>query len=563
MKKKFPMRLHVNDGALTFEDGTEAALWGVNFQPNLYWEYAFRMEPLGIPLSIKTMQAMTDHGFDDLQKMNCADVIRCHLCPSDFADGEGNLVDNLWLEMFDYLLAEAGRRGIYVFLTFLNQMEFTFVEGSFLSGCPRREWMFNPDCVKASRSFIRQLLNHTNRFTGLALKDDAVICAWELINEPDYIDWSMVNDRPDHLEKNRTCAVESYKQQFHDWCEETGAARNDWYFRSFRQQRVRGYIDGMIDLIRSAGARQPVVWNCNWPRMIEEHRDVFAGIAESRADAVSVCCYPGQDEVDFPLVENEKNMEGHNFLPFLKRCRDDHDHLGWLLDDAFAAKAKIVYEFEQLYDAESSYLYPAMAKLFRSLGVQMATMWTWCFDTYADRYGHAHHLNLKTTPAKAASFMAAAEGFRRLPRGFAYETLGETEDRFEGVELSFEDHCSCFCADGTLIYSAWNEWPRPAGAELRRIIGRGSSPFVSYEGTGLYFIEKEGDEIRVEILPDSHFVRDHWRWFKDGEPVVELDDQTARPFELRWPGQEPVRFDAVPGMYTVTCSQYETINVSL
>ena len=74
----------------------------------------------------------------------------------------------------------------------------------------------------------------------------------------------------------------------------------------------------------------------------------------------------------------------------------------------FLNKARIVYEFETYYN-HSSYLYPLMAKYFRAQGIQAAAMWTYLLPGQVEYTAASHHLNLKTTPNKAASFMIAGE----------------------------------------------------------------------------------------------------------------------------------------------------------
>lgn len=419
------MKMSVCDGVLLYEDGSEVTLWGNNFQPNLYWEYKFRMEHMGIPMTLEVMKEMCDDGFRDLDKMGC-DLIRCHLTPADFTDGNGNLVDTMWLDLLGYMVAKARENGVYVYITFLNQMEYVFVKDSFVPNYSREEWIFDPGCVAKTQNMIRQLLNWKNPYTGTRMKDDDSICVWGLINEPEYSTYDQMRDHP------------AQEKRFQAWVDANDAAYNEVHYARYRYGIVKNYIDSMHDLLREEGARQPVVWNCNWPRMIDGRRDVFAAISDSSADAVSFCLYPGQDDVGEPFIENPADTSGNNYLPFLKHCFDDYDHLGWLRDPKFADKAKVVYEFETMYNEKSSYLHPAMAKLFRALGVQLATMWTHCFNVYSAHMGCAHNLNLKTTPKKSAGYIIAGEVFRSLPRGFDFETRTDRDDVFGGFALSLD-----------------------------------------------------------------------------------------------------------------------------
>ena len=336
------MFMHVEEGVLRFENGEEVTLWGHNFQPNLYWEYKFRMEHAGIPMTLEVMQDMCDDGFADMKKMG-SDLIRCHLTPADFSDAKGNLVHNMWLDMLAYTIAKARENGIYVYLTFINHMDFTLIKESFVANSTREEWIFDPHTVACTHNFVRQLINYQNPYTGIKFKNDPVIAVWGLINEPEYMTFQQMNACP------------KQKRFFFDWLEKNDFPFNDVYYAKYRRQLVCNYIDGLHDLLRSEGAPQPVVWNCNWPRMIDSRKDVFAGIADSKADAIAFCLYPGQDDVAAPFVEHPADMSDRNYLPFLKFCYEDFDHLAWLRSPQFAHKAKVVYEFETMYNPKSAY----------------------------------------------------------------------------------------------------------------------------------------------------------------------------------------------------------------
>ncbi|MGH8020823.1 MAG: hypothetical protein ACREIA_21560 [Opitutaceae bacterium] len=71
--------------------------------------------------------------------------------------------------------------------------------------------------------------------------------------------------------------------------------------------------------------------------------------------------------------------------------------------------------------------------LFRELGAQIACMWE-CDPAIAAEYNFvpSHFLNLRTSPAKSASFLVAGEVFRRYPRGrrMPGEDLDTAEYRF-------------------------------------------------------------------------------------------------------------------------------------
>lgn len=537
MHKEFPQLMNVNDGVLRFANGQEVKLWGSNFQPNLYWEYKFRMEHLGLPMTLGAMQAMCDDGFEDMKRMGC-DLIRCHLTPSDFTDAKGNLIETMWLDMLGYMVAKARKSSIYVYITFINHMDFTLIEESFVANSTREEWIFDPDVVQATHNYVRQLVELENPYTGICYKDDATIAVWGLVNEPEYLTYSqMMSD-------------EKQRARFGVWLKANNYPWNDVYYGKYREAIVLAYINDLHGILREAGAEQPVVWNCNWPRMIDGRSDVFRAIAHSKAEAISFCLYPGQDDVGDPFVDNAADMSVNNYLPFLQHCFDDYLHLGWLRSEQFSDKAKLVYEFETMYNATSSYLHPAIAKLFRSLGVQMATMWTHTFNAYAPYQGGSHIMNLNTTPKKAVSFMIAGEVFRALPRGFQFGLISETEDSFGDFHFSFDQDISISCVHDTFMHSSdVLRCPVEFPKTIKRIVGYGNSPFVQYRGRGLYFITVEEGSVYIELLPQSKFLCFPWEWNTDGDLVVELDDTTILSFELRLPGFDSICFNEKPGQY--------------
>ena len=75
-------KIHVKDGTLYFDDGSEVALWGVNFQTAMSYELnRFRKYGHFRKFDLAEWKKMTDRSFDEIQLLGC-DVIRIHLSPS-------------------------------------------------------------------------------------------------------------------------------------------------------------------------------------------------------------------------------------------------------------------------------------------------------------------------------------------------------------------------------------------------------------------------------------------------------------------------------------------------
>jgi hypothetical protein len=274
--------------------------------------------------------------------------------------------------------------------------------------------------------------------------------------------------------------------------------------------------------------------------MIVEHEDVFQAVADSTVDAVSFCLYPGQREVPIPYWEHSMDLSGNNYLPYLRQCYTDYQALRWLLGQRFAGKAKVTYEFETFFN-QSSYLYPAMARLFRALGSQMAMMWQYTLSPPARYCGGSHYLNLDSSPQKALSFRIASRAFGEQPRYAAYDAKAEMEMVFGHAALSYPRNLSVFSSDQSFFYSrSFDAAPLPISPHLREIAGCGRSPLVGYEGSGAYFLRVAGDHIELVIRPDVSYPRPLWQ--RPGRPpwtpTCELDSQTGHPFSLHLSGWE-------------------------
>ena len=523
--KPTPIRQIVcKDGTLFYEDGGEVALFGVNFQTALSWEYRGRLEKYGVPLTVEALHKLTDENLDQLVRMNVG-VVRMHLLPGDLADGEGDLhEDSVYLDSLDYTIAECRKRGIYVYLTLANSMGAPRYDGSFLKGRDRAEWITDESLVAKTAHYIQALLTHENRYSRVVYKDDPTIAVLAIMNEPRYLDYDAMLGRPALLKRFRDGGYDG------EFSRTTYAA--------FRYDYVRAYLNRMHGAIRSAGCTKPVGWNLNWPNMIRGHEDVFQAVADSKMEIVAFCFYPGQHHVVREYWRYPKNLSGNNYLPFIRENYAEYTRLRWLLGKRFASKAKMVYEFETFFN-DRTYLYPAMARVFRALGAQMACMWTYTLAPSSEYITGSHLLNLEATPAKAVSFVIAERLFRDTPRYTPYVTNTDDDLAFGNCAVSFSRDLSIFCTEDTYLQTRAHDWDAlllPKNPQ--QIAGCGDSPFVRYAGSGAYFVDVAENAITIEIMPDITRTREHWqsRAPKPYPKVCLLDRDTAHPFSLALPG---------------------------
>lgn len=504
-------------------DGNEARLWGVNFQTVISWEYNGRLAAVGIPKSADALNAVAENCLDDLEMIG-VNHLRSVLTPVDITDESGNLVtSSVYLDALDYMIAEAEKRNMYVSFAFLNHMS-QGGPGQWITK-DRSTWIQDPSVVECSKRYVRQLLNHVNKYNNKAYKDTECIAYWELINEPSMFSYDEVQSQP------------ACKAEYNAWLTANGKTDNSDSYAEFRAYTVRDYINGMMRLLEEQGDNHLVSWSLNWDHYMRNNQDIFEGVAASDVDIVAFCNYPGQALVDQQYWNYEYNLTSTDFSTWFKNCRNEEIGYGWALTDAYASKAKIVYEFETFFN-QSAYLYPVQATYFRSFGIQSASMWTYTFDEIAPYFGGSHYLNLRTTPAKMAAFLVAQQIFRNEPHLTDFSS-NPNEQTGTNYAISKSRNGAVWSSADTFIHSceigdSWNPLP-PAGT-VKHIVGYKSSPLVSYTGTGLYFIDDEGESLRITLLPNVEVVGNIYRGATYGIEKTKLDYATKNTLTVHLPG---------------------------
>jgi hypothetical protein len=259
--------------------------------------------------------------------------------------------------------------------------------------------------------------------------------------------------------------------------------------------------------------------------------DIRQAIADSECEAVTFSAYPGGWE---------RVNDGINLLSSTGNMS---------VPAELSGKARLVYEFDTPATNVSCYLFPALARMWRSGEVQVACQFQYDSVSTA-RYNtdwNAHWLNWLYTPSKTVSFMIGREVFHRLPRGATFET--PPDDQVLGpAAVSFAHNQSLLAADDLFMHARtvgeWQPLPLPplakggqGGVNPFRIVGVGSSPFVEYGGTGLYVLELAEDRGTLWINPDVRLVGNSLRSGLDA-PAAELEPANRHLFRLRLPGWE-------------------------
>jgi hypothetical protein len=397
-------------------------------------------------------KAMIDEDLAQFARMGWTALRLCSWGDWENADQAGNLIVNEHVDLLDYVIAKARARGIYILLTpihtydpaFADQLDKPSANKGFSRYFSREEMGTNPESIAAQANYIKQLLEHVNPYTSMAIKDEPAILFVEMINEPVH--------HPDDIGGSIA------------------------------------YINTLVKAVRDTGCKKLTFFN------VSQDFAISPAIKRSRVDGVSFGWYPSG------LGAGHK-LQG-NFLQAVDGYPD-------MLRPELMGKPRIVYEFDQA-DMLTGYLYPAMARTYRSVGAQFATMFAYdMLQTAPFNLGwQTHYLNLVHTPRKAVSAAIAAEVMRRLP---AYQSYSRYPNnlKFGEFTVSYEDDSSELNAADAFMNAGPTKSVPQNPAALTRIVGFESSGVVDYEGTGAYFLDKVRDGVwRLEVYPDEVLVRD-------------------------------------------------------
>lgn len=439
----------VKDGVLQWQDGSEVALFGVNY--SVPFAYGYRsVERLGLD-----HRAAIDMDVDHIARLGL-DAYRVHLWDRLLADKEGNLLDNIHLQLFDYLLLRLKEKGIKVVITPIGWWGSGYpepdpVEYGFSTFYSKSQMNQSPDAIAAQKNYLTQLFKHVNPLTGKSYQQDDNIIAFEIFNEPKH---------------------------------------------EIKPEQSAAYVEDLISTIRAAGVTKPLFYNTS-----EQGNDQsFAkALCNTSIDGVSYQWYPTGLIKGSTILANMLPAVAHYTNPFtaISQC---------------ATKAKMIYEFDAA-DVASSVMFPAMARSFREAGFQWATQFA--YDAAAVAHTNSeyntHHLNLLYTPSKAISLKIAAEVFRTQKRA---EKVADypTSNSFGAVTLDYQQDLSVLNTPRQFFYSNSTKTEPKAAAKLTAIAGVGSSSVAKYSGSGAYFLDKVADGVwRLEVYPDLLTLQDPYQ----------------------------------------------------
>lgn len=446
------------------------------------------------------------------------DLYRVHVWDCEISDSLGNLIDNEHLELFDYLLFRLQEHGINAIITPIAYWG---------NGWP------DPD-------------EPTPGFSSKYGKAQCLVDPGAIKAQENYLA-QFVN----HVNRYTGVSYKYYKNIL------AFEISNEPHHQGSAQE-VTSFVTRMKNAIRSTSCTKPVFYNVSHSIHL--------------ADAYFKAGIDGGTFQWYPTGLGFQKELGGNMLPNVDSYAIPFDNI---MKNKGAAR--IVYEFDAA-DMASSYMYPAMARSFRTAGIQLATHFSYdptFLAPYNTEY-NTHYMNLFYAPRKALSLMICGEVFRQIP---LYADYGHYPDNasFGPFTVSYENDLAELVTADKFIYTNHTQ-TRPANPQdLRLIAGWGNSPLVEYEGTGAYFLDKVADGAwRLEILPDAIItdnlfgrnsldkpraalryeqrkIRFHLPGFENGfslESLTMMDDMLS----MKTAGHEVA---LKPGVYLLTSPAYE------
>ena len=367
------------------------------------------------------------------------------------SDSAGNLIANDHLDLLDYLIARARERGIYMLFSPIQLYGANWPDALGDTTDPGFGRYFgkarmgtDPAAIAAQVNYLRQILDHVNPYTHLALKDEPAILFIELVNEP----WH----HPEDL---------------------AGSIR---------------YIDALTDAVRATGCSKLVFYNVSQDFRIGE------AIRRSKAQGITFGWYPTGLNSGHELVGNY--LRGTDAYPDMLRPElarlprivyefDSPDLRGGTMYPAMARTFRAVgAQFAAMF------AYDMLRTASRNLGWQ------------------THYLNLVYTPRKAMSAIIAAEAMRRLPRMHAYGAYPENTRFGDFQVSADDDLGELVARDAFLYAGSTRATPPdPAALRRIAGYGSSPVVAYDGEGIYFLDKVRQG-LWRLEVYPDAVAVRD-------------------------------------------------------
>lgn len=389
-------------------------------------------------------------------------AFRVHVWDTEISDSLGNLKNNEHLRLFDYLIAKLEERNIRILIT------------------PIAFWGNGyPDQDEKTGSFV-----------DVYGKAGSVVNEQAFVAQERYLDQFFRHVNP------------YTKKSYGEDPFVIAAEINNEPKHSGPKSRATEYVNRMVKAVRQTGWSKPIFYN------ISESPTYADAVAASDADGFSFQWYPTG------LVAGHEQQG--NLLPHVDRYHIPFDTI-----PAFKNKPRMIYEFESA-DVLKPYMYPAMARSFKTAGMQWATQFAYdpLGTAYANTEYQTHYLNLAYTPSKAISLLIASRIFHHMR---AYQDYGSFPENssFQGFKLDPKAPAAEMNTEKEYYYTSGSPSKPLNISTLQHIAGVGSSAVLKYAGNGAHFLDKIKEGVwRLEVMPDVKALADPFGKNELDKPVM-------------------------------------------
>lgn len=378
------------------------------------------------------------------------DLYRVHVWDCEISDTVGNLLTNDHLRLFDFTVMKMKERGMKFVITPIAYWGNGWPAPD--EKTPGFSTKYGKDACLTNEAAIKAQENYLAQFLNHVNEYTGV--AYK--NDPDIIGFEICNE-PHHRES---------------------------------PEKVTTFINRMVKSMRSTGSKKPIFYNITHSIQL--------------ADAYFDADIQGGTFQWYPTGLGSRHELGGNLLPNV-----DAYTIPFASNPKFKSMARMVYEFDAA-DVGRSYIYPAMARSFRTAGMQIANHFAYDPTYMADvntEYG-THYMNLAYAPQKALSLKIAAEVFHEMPMYKDYGKFpGNTS--FGPFHVSYEKDLAVMNTPEKFLYTNSTDVKPAASDKLSQIAGYGDSEVVRYDGKGAYFLDRlENGVWRLEVMPDAIWIDD-------------------------------------------------------
>lgn len=335
------------------DDSTEIALFGSNYVIHGASDYRAAGAVGG------DRKRMIDEDVAHFARMGWGGMRLTFWGDWEASDSAGNLIANDHLDLLDYLIAKARERGIYLLFSPIQLYGSNWPDALADTSAPgfgrhfgKGKMGTDPGAIAAQVTYLKQILDHVNPYTGVAIKDEPAILFIELVNEPLH--------HPEDM---------------------AGSVR---------------YINTLTDAVRSTGFNKLVFYN------VSQDFRIAPAIRQSKAQGVAFGWYPTGLNSGHELLGN--HLRSTDVFPDMRQpVMKGMPRIVYEFDSADLRDGTMYPAMVRTFRAVGTqfaamFAYDMLATASRNLGWQ------------------THYLNMVYTPKKAVSSIIAAEAMRRLPR---------------------------------------------------------------------------------------------------------------------------------------------------